>query len=66
MELAQHLEEGQVGSGIVDDALGTVLDEELEQLQGLVDLPPFFGGLLGEAAVDHGHDLIEGSAEGRR
>ena len=35
VELPQHLEEGHVGARVVDDALGAVLDEELEQLEGL-------------------------------
>jgi hypothetical protein len=28
-------------------------------LKGFVDLAPFFGGLFGEALVDHGHDFVE-------
>ena len=35
MELAQHLDEGKMGSHIVDDSLGSVLDQELEKLEGL-------------------------------
>ena len=48
-----------MGACIINDAFGTVSDEELEQLEGLVDLPPFFGRLLGEALVDHGHDFVQ-------
>ena len=77
-------------SGIVDDALGAVLDKEFEKLKTLqledvlvmmfihdlcrlehdggdkservdhfIDLTPFFSGFVGEAFVDHGHDLVE-------
>jgi hypothetical protein len=28
--LAQHLDEGKVGSHVVDDSLGAVLDQEFE------------------------------------
>lgn len=45
--------------GIVDYPLGAVLDEELQELEGLVDLAPFFRRLFREASVDHGHDLVE-------
>lgn len=64
-----------MGSHIVDDSLGAVLDQELEQLKSLsyfrhvpkgvvvethlVDLSPFLGGLFCKAFVDHGHNLVE-------
>jgi hypothetical protein len=35
VELAQHLDEGKVGSYVVDDSLGAILDQEFEQLEGL-------------------------------
>jgi hypothetical protein len=35
VELPQHLEQRYVGARVVDDPLGAVLDQELEQLQGL-------------------------------
>lgn len=53
-----------MGAGVVDDALGAVLDEELEELEGFVDLAPFVGSFFGEALVDHGHDLVEELAGG--
>lgn len=48
-----------MGSSIVDNTFGTMLDEVFEQLESLVDLPPFFGGLFCESPIDHGHDLVE-------
>lgn len=62
VELPKHLEEGKVGSGVIDDTFGAVLDQILEQLKGFVDLSPFLGGFLCEPPVDHGHDLVEGLA----
>lgn len=48
-----------MGACIVDYTLGAVLDEEFEELEGFVDLAPFFGRFLGEAFVDHRHDFVE-------
>lgn len=62
VELPQHLEKGEVGSGVIDNTFGAVLDQILEQLEGFVDLSPFLGGFLCEPPVDHGHDLVEGLA----
>jgi hypothetical protein len=59
VELLEHFEEGEVGPRVVNDSFGSVLDQEFEELKGLVDLAPFFGGLFGEALVDHGHDFAE-------
>jgi hypothetical protein len=44
---------------IVDNPLGTVLDQEFQELECLVYLSPFFGRLLCESLIDHGHDLVE-------
>ena len=57
-------------SCVVDDSLRSILDEELEEGQGLVsvasrgrayfvDLPPFTSFLLHESGVDGRHDLVE-------
>jgi hypothetical protein len=35
VELAEHLEEGDMGARIVNDSLGAILDQKFEQLQGL-------------------------------
>lgn len=52
-----------MATGIVDNSLGSVLDQEFEQLEGFVDLTPLLGRLLGEAAVDHGHDFVQSLTE---
>ena len=62
MELSEHLEQREVGSRIVDNTFTAVLDQEFEELESFVDLAPFFGRLLGEALVDHRHDLVESLA----
>lgn len=64
-----------MGTGIVDDSLGTLFDEKLKELESLldhqypvcsqsyhvylVDLPPFFGSLVSETLVDHWHNLVQ-------
>jgi hypothetical protein len=35
VEISQHLESGDMGSGIVDDSLRPMLDEVFQQLKGL-------------------------------
>lgn len=38
MKLTEHANKGQVGSGIVDNAFGAMLDEEFKKLQCLTQL----------------------------
>lgn len=64
MERAQHLDGGDVRAGIVDDALGAVLDEVFEQLKSLVDLSPLLGLFFHELRVDAWHYLVEVLAVG--
>lgn len=52
VKVAQDFDHRDVGARIVDNTLRAVLDEVLEQLERLVDLPPLPRFLLGEAFVD--------------
>jgi hypothetical protein len=75
VELAQHLEEREVRTSIVDNPFAAILDEKFQELETLpsrsvqfdlkmrltnfVNLSPFLGCLFGETFVYHGHDLVE-------
>ena len=78
MEIAEDLNEAQVGTRVVNDSLRTVLDQVpserevraysliterrqdlLKEHEGLVDLSPLPGLLLGEPSVDARHNLVE-------
>ena len=59
MEIPQNFDEGEMRSCVVDDSLGTILDEEFEEDESFVDLSPLTRFLFGESRIERGHDFVE-------